>query len=142
MHKKKTLLLLLALLSIIFLIIKCDDDDGYVDEGGFEITGLVLDSISQLPIQGVSVGFNSFDVPDSLLLVGDSINTNYLYPHLTTNDLGKFRYSTIGYFSIQEFQKMLAWKTEYKLWRFVYSPVPIVETQTQRFQLTIYLSHK
>ena len=140
MHKKKTLLLSLALLSIIFLIIKCDDDDGYVDEKGFEITGVVLDSASQLPIKGVIVGFTHY--PDSIVIVNDSLNINYLYPHFTTDDLGNFRYSEIGSISMQEFQKMVAWKKEYKLWRFIHTPVVIVETKKSSYELTIYLSKK
>lgn len=87
-------------------------------------------------MQGCLVAFYRFDVLDCDFLVGDSINIGH--PYIITDDLGKFRYSSIGYFNSQEFQKMLAWKTEYKLWRFVYNPVPIIETQTQSFELTIY----
>jgi hypothetical protein len=139
MHQKKTLLLSLALLSIIFLTIKCDDD-GYVDEGGFEITGVVMDSVSQLPISSVIVGYTNY--PDSIVFVGDSIDLGYTYLLSQTDDLGKFRISEIGAISMQDFQEMFAWKKEFKLWQYNNKPFPINEIKEQSFEVTIYLSKK
>lgn len=139
MIKNKILHHLLFLLSIPFLIIKCEDD-GYVVEEGFEINGIVLDSASQLPIQGVIVGFTHY--PDSIVIVNDSIYIQSLYLISETNDLGKFRISEIGGISIQDFQDMLAWKKGYKLWRYADEPVPIDEIKENSFELNIYLSKK
>jgi len=133
-------LLIISSIVIVFLDIKCDNDDGYVDEKGFEINGIVLDSASQLPIQEVIVGFTHY--PDSIVIVNDSINTNYLYPHFTTDDLGKFRWSGIGSIGMEEFHKMVAWKKEYKLWRYADEPVPIDEIKENSYELTIYLLKK
>lgn len=141
MHKYKFRYLLFIWLLFVILFYKCEDEDyGYVDEGGFEITGVVLDSSLQLPIQDVIVGFTHH--PDSIVVTGDSIYIGYFYLLSQANDLGKFRISEIGGISIQDFQEMLAWKKGYKLWRYADEPVPIDEIKDNSYELTIYLSKK
>jgi len=131
--------LLFLLIIVTYLFINCDDNgNGYVVEGGFEIKGVVLDSISQLPVEDVIVGFTYY--PDSIFFVGDSINTIYIYTSTVTNDLGRFRISEIGSINIQDFQKMFAWKKENKLWRYANDPVPLNEIGESSYELTIFLT--
>lgn len=103
MYKYKFRYLLFIWPLLVILFYKCEDEDyGYVDEGGFEISGVVLDSTSQLPIQAVIVGLTHY--PNSIVATGDSIYIEYLYhEHSKTNDLGKFRISEIWSINIQEF---------------------------------------
>lgn len=133
------ILLFILLITITYLFICCDNSgNGYVDEGGFEIRGIVLDSASQLPIVDVMVGFT--DYPDSILFVGDSINVLYTNTITVTNDLGRFRIAEIGLINIQDFQKMFAWKKENKLWLYKDEPVKISEIGKSSYELTIFLT--
>jgi len=139
MYRNIIIALLFFLILITFSLINCDDNGhGYVDEKGFEINGVVLDTASQLPIEDVIVGFYCYS--DTIYFDGDSLNINHIVCKSRTNDLGAFRISDIGSINIQDFQQMIAWKNDYYFWCYADKPVPVNEIGESSYEMTIFLT--
>lgn len=77
----------------ILLISRCANEPEAVVDPAFIIDGIVLDSASRQPIQGVSVNFRPLHISDSVYFAGDSVmNTNATYNQ--TNSSGRFHIVT------------------------------------------------
>ena len=109
---------------VIFLLSHCTTEPEVIVDPAFIVDGIVLDSASQLPIPGVLVGFRPTTISDSDFFVGDSlIHTNVSYSDQTDSS-GRFHIVLMMEFrDSTRYERMYAWKTGYKLWRYAHNPV-------------------
>jgi hypothetical protein len=89
------------------------------------IRGLVVDSVSALPIESVIVGWKMSSYPDSLLFPGDTLHLDSVVINMNVRDIHATDDS--GRFSVAAFlapmppypyEDMFAYKHGYLLWRF------------------------
>ena len=125
------------LLVVAASITACDHN---IYDGSYDLRGTVVDSVTNVGIDGAIIAYRNRYVPDTVAFPGDTLNTPFPVGNLSNRgghfDLGEFP----GGRDTSRYRYLFAWKSGYKLWRNDISPRRIVKidegTDTVHIELT------
>ena len=134
-------MLKILLILVCFLSLRCELF-GPRDEGdpGYQLSGHVVDSVSQSPISKALIGRRLPSIPDSLIFVGDSIDVSKLQSAWYSDSLGEFSMFWSEFRGSVNPNAFVAYKAGYRIWRYDQSPLPIAQIGSWEDTMTISLS--
>lgn len=112
-----------------------------IEDGGYVIRGIVVDSVSGSGLSEAVVGYRIAWKSDSSAFPSDTVNFQSLESRVLSYSNGAFELMEFpGGRDVNRYQRLVAWKAGYALWRYSRKPLAIVQRNesedTIRIQLT------
>jgi|WetSurMetagenome_2_1015567.scaffolds.fasta_scaffold728572_1 hypothetical protein len=112
-----------------------------VEDGSYILRGTVVDSVSGTGLSEVVIGYRLARISDSSAFPGDTVNFQSLEHWVLSYSNGAFELMEFpGGRDVNRYERLVAWKAGYALWRYSRKPLAIVQRNesedTIRIQLT------
>jgi hypothetical protein len=138
----------------------CHTESTNPSDPSFVSYGIVVDTISVLPIDSVVIGFKNPIVADSIVFIGDSVvqvgpnsekyvglfigkkGDAYFGQPIVTAKNGLFSFGGAFIDGPPLYQNMFAYRKGYHLWRFASTKDAVIRIQTETDSLMIKLNKK
>ena len=133
----------ILIFALCLILLGCDQSPEVLSDPMYYIMGTIVDSASSVPIASVLVGATDSSIPDSLFFAGDSVGSYRTARSTITSSTGTFELMWFGiHRDTTKVYSLYAYKSGYKLWRFVKQPVQIRPIDESRDEITIQLVTK
>lgn len=130
-------------LAVSILSSSCKNESVEISDQSYFLRGVVRDSTSSTPINGVTVGYRNPSVPDTVLFRGDSLNLavpNAVLGIAISQGAGVFEYAWfLGNRDTTLYKFLFAYKRGYKFWRYDKHPVTVISLNSYTDQVELKL---